>query len=75
MDYIHAYSAQQVTYKGTQRWIYDPLVMVEEYQAGDFDYRVNIENGLIVEDCADARQRLREYQYAGMETSRRQSKS
>ena len=49
MDYIHAYSRQQVTYKGTQRWIYDPLVMVEEYQAGDFDYRVNIENGLIVE--------------------------
>lgn len=49
MDTIQAYAGQPVTYKDTQRWIYNPLVMVEEYQAGSFDYRVNLENGLVVQ--------------------------
>ena len=47
---IQSYAGQDitVTYQKTERFIFDPMRMVEDYLAGDYVYRVDVETGQII---------------------------
>lgn len=51
VEVVQSYAGQnaEVTYLKTEHFIYDPMRMVEEYLAAGYDYRVDVETGLIVE--------------------------
>ena len=51
VETVQSYAGQnaEVTYLKTEHFIYDPMRMVEEYLAAGYDYRVDVETGLIVE--------------------------
>ncbi len=51
VEAVRAYAGQDatVTYQKTERFIFDPLRMVEDYLAGDYVYKVDVETGQIAD--------------------------